>query len=105
MSFADPVPTVAPNSSLARLERDGFVVLRRVVDPDRAAALREIGCGLINSRLRRGRETQPDGWDSFRGAAYLNDCFGELGLEARILTFVTQFLGANLHLMSSQLIR
>lgn len=105
MNLADPTPALASKSVLEQFARDGFVVLRQVLKPERAASLLKISRRLVDSPLRRGRETQADGWDGFRAAAYLDHHFAELALEPRILTFVTQVLGPNLHLMSSQLVR
>ena len=82
--------------------RDGFVVLKGVLDRARIDALVAAGDALIASDEPFYRDRE-DGADGFRHLVELDPAFRPLIAEPRVLAFALDVLGTNIHFSSSHL--
>lgn len=83
--------------------RDGFVHIPRVFDLSEILAIEEAAARVA----RRGdapTEHLDDGFLSWRAVTAMDPCLAGLVCDGRLLTPMIQILGANIHLVGSQLI-
>ncbi len=97
--FAPPEPEVT-----AAFARDGYVILRNVLDPTLRQRLAEASRALLASGHTAGRDRGADGKDGFRGCVGLDRAFLPLVANPRVLPTVVALLSPNIHLLSSHLI-
>ncbi len=97
--FAPPEPEVT-----AAFARDGYVILRDVLNPTLRQRLAEASRALLVSGRSTGRDRGADGKDGFRGCVGLDQAFLPLVANPRVLPTVVALLSPNIHLLSSHLI-
>ncbi|MEZ4683293.1 MAG: phytanoyl-CoA dioxygenase family protein [Caldilineaceae bacterium] len=84
---------------LQQFDREGYLVVRNVLDNPTISKLIEAGDRLIASDRTLNRQRRHDGrYDGFRNAITLDDAFIPLLTHPIILPIVVQLLGANLQL-------
>lgn len=94
--------TLTPDQAEA-FDRDGFLVVREALDPDRVAACIEAGDRLVASDRQEGRRDAGRS-DGFRNVIALDPVFRELLCHPRTVPLVIQLMGPNLQLHTSDLI-
>lgn len=86
-------------------ETDGYLILKRVIDPQAVRRLIEAGDALIASDLQQGRQRTADGrYDSFRNVIGLLEPVLDLLSHGPTLSRVLQLMSPNLQLHTSHLI-
>ena len=85
-------------------DRDGFLVLRKVLDRGKIDALVTAGDALFASGALENRDTSSDGWDGYRNCLPRDPAFRGLLTNPATFPVVSQLIGPNIHLISSQLI-
>lgn len=86
-------------------DQKGYLIVRNALNQETVARLIEAGDRLLESDLKKNRQTAAGGlYDGFRNAIVLDDAFVPLIDHATILPTVVQLLGADLHIMTSHLI-
>jgi ectoine hydroxylase-related dioxygenase (phytanoyl-CoA dioxygenase family) len=89
----------------ADFERDGFLIVRDVLDRPMIDRLIAAGDRLINSSRQESRQKTPDGlYDGFRNCVTMDDAFIPLMTHPKVTPLVVQIMGPNLHLFTSHLI-
>ena len=97
--FAPPEPEVT-----AAFARDGYVILRDVLNPTLRQRLAETSRALLASGQTAGRDLGADGKDGFRGCVGLDQAFLPLVANPCVLPTLVALLSPNIHLLSSHLI-
>lgn len=86
-------------------EEDGFLIVRKALDPDTVARLIEAGDRLCASERTDDRQRTADGqYDGFRNCISKDDAFLALLTNPRTVPLIVQLLGPNLQLITSHLI-
>ena len=120
MSEATKAPVRLTDEQVARFDRDGYLVVENLVDPERVAALgarvREYTHGgrdagalrvQIEPRVTRGEERVDHPGDGIRkidGLVEHDDLFRALGTDPAIVTVVTQILGPDVKMFRNALL-
>lgn len=96
------------DEQVAQFEEDGYIVVENAVSPEaidrvRAAADRIVAEGAPAGRWIGKPETAPRRVE-YRGLFNLDDAFMELLAPSTIFSLIVRILGANIHMMSSQLV-
>ena len=86
-------------------ERDGYLIVRNVLDRPTIDRLIAASDRLIASPLQESRQTIADGlYDGFRNCVALDDAYIPLLTHPKVTPLVVQLMGPNLHLFTSHLI-
>lgn len=101
-------PAVVADELVDRFNRDGYIVIKDAIPPDvidrvGAAADRIVAEGGVAGRWWGKPETAPRRIE-YRGIINLDEAFMELLAPPKVFPLVVKIMGANLHLMSSNLI-
>ena len=120
MSEATKAPVRLTDEQVARFDRDGYLVVENLVDPERVAALgdrvrdythggRDAGAlrVQIEPRVTRGEERVDHPGDGIRkidGLVEHDDLFRALGTDPAIVTVITQILGPDVKMFRNALL-
>ncbi len=105
---ADYEPEMVSDELVSRFDRDGYVVIEDAVSPEDIARVREATDRIVAEGRDPGRwwgkpETAPRRVE-YRGLFNLDDAFMHLLAPPAVFPLVVKLMGANLHMMSSQLV-
>lgn len=105
---AECSPDAALDALVSRFNQDGYLVIEdavgaQTIDRVREAADRIVATGGQAGRWQGKPETAPRRVE-YRGIFNLDEAFMELLAPAAVFPVVVKILGANLHMMSSQLV-
>lgn len=102
----EPLPEL--DELVKRFDEDGYVVIENAISPEVVEKVRDAGDRLVEGDSPVGRwwgkpQTAPRRVE-YRGFFNLDDDFMELLAPPKVFPFVVRVLGANLHMMSSNLV-
>ena len=90
---------------LRQFDDEGYLIVRDVIDTETISQLLEAGDRLLASDRSLNRQRKSDGrYDGFRNCVTMDDAYVSLMTQRSILPLVLQLLGANLQLMTSNVI-
>ena len=93
------------DAEIRQFDDEGYLIVRKVLDPPTIDRLTEVGDRLMASDRRENRQvSHSDLYDSFRNCVSIDDAFIPLLTNEKILSVVVQLLGAYIQLMTSHLI-
>ncbi|MFN8492983.1 MAG: phytanoyl-CoA dioxygenase family protein [Caldilineaceae bacterium] len=88
-----------------KFEETGYLIVHNVLNPETIAELVAAGDRIFAENPEQKRQQKAQGvWDSYRNCLALDDAFIPLLTQPRILSYIIQLLGPNLHMMTSHLI-
>ncbi len=101
-------PGAADDELVSRFNRDGFLIVKGAVGTDVVDRVRRAADRIVEEGAEPGRwwgkpETAPRRVE-YRGLFNLDEAFMDLLAPAAVFPLIVRILGANLHMMSSQLI-
>jgi ectoine hydroxylase-related dioxygenase (phytanoyl-CoA dioxygenase family) len=105
---AEYLPDAGLDALVSRFNEDGYLVIEDAVSAQTIDRVREAADGIVAAGAQAGRwqgkpETAPRRVE-YRGIFNLDEAFMELLAPASVFPVVVKILGANLHMMSSQLV-
>ena len=93
-----------PQTDVEFFDQNGYLIVRNALDGKTIQSLVQAGDRLINSNQTKNRQQGGEYYDSFRNSITLDDAFIPLINWPKILNVVVKLLGANLQIMTSNLI-
>jgi ectoine hydroxylase-related dioxygenase (phytanoyl-CoA dioxygenase family) len=88
-----------------QFDNTGYLIIRKALATEQIADLVAAGDRIFAARPMHKRQQKARGlWDSYRNCLVLDDAFIPLLTHSKILSYIVQLLGPNLHLMTSHLI-
>ena len=105
---ADYRPEAAPDELVEEFDANGYVVIEDAVSQETIERVREAADRIVAESGERGRwwgkpETAPRRVE-YRGIFNLDEAFMGLLAPVKVFPLVVRLMGANLHMMSSQLV-
>ncbi|MGH2952431.1 MAG: phytanoyl-CoA dioxygenase family protein [Solirubrobacterales bacterium] len=101
-------PDAVSDELVAKFNRDGYIVIEDAVSPETIERVRSAADRIVAEGREPGRwwgkpETAPRRVE-YRGIFNLDDAFMDLLAPTAVFPLVVKIMGANLHMMSSQLV-